>query len=61
VISLTQPLIRVDSGYGYAQGRPAVDSAQASFAQARHDLIVRLAPSSTSAAAKPPLQLNTNG
>jgi outer membrane protein len=42
VISLTQPLIHVDSWYGYAQGQLAVDSAQASFAQARQDLIVRL-------------------
>jgi outer membrane protein len=42
VISLTQPLIHVDSWYGYAQGKLAVDSAQASFAQARQDLIVRL-------------------
>jgi Outer membrane efflux protein len=37
-----QPLIHVDNWYGYAQGKLAVDSAQASFAQARHDLIVRL-------------------
>jgi outer membrane protein TolC len=42
VISLTQPLIHVDSWDGYAQGQLAVDSAQASFAQARQDLIVRL-------------------
>jgi len=42
VVSLTQPLIHVDSWYGYAQGKLAVASAQASFAQARQDLIVRL-------------------
>ncbi|CAN7221686.1 MULTISPECIES: TolC family outer membrane protein [Paraburkholderia] len=42
VLSLTQPLIHVDSWYGYAQGKLAVDAAQASFAQARQDLIVRL-------------------
>ncbi|MEC5407268.1 TolC family outer membrane protein [Paraburkholderia sp. MPAMCS5] len=42
VISLTQPLIHVDNWYGYAQGKLAVASAQASFANARQDLIVRL-------------------
>ncbi|MDE1182953.1 TolC family outer membrane protein [Paraburkholderia sp.] len=41
-VSLTQPLIHVDTWYGYAQGKIAVESAQASFGQARQDLILRL-------------------
>jgi outer membrane protein len=42
VVSLTQPLINVASWQGYQQGQIALTSAQAQFAAARQDLIVRL-------------------
>ena len=41
-VSLTQPLINVASWQGYQQGQIALTSAQAQFAAARQDLIVRL-------------------
>jgi outer membrane protein len=42
VVSLTQPLINAASWHGYQQGQIALTSAQAEFAAARQDLIVRL-------------------
>src|ERR1700712_1820260 len=42
VVSLTQPLINVANWQGYQQGQIALTTAQAQFAAARQDLIVRL-------------------
>ncbi|MGV7247198.1 TolC family protein, partial [Caballeronia sp. M23-90] len=42
VVSLSQPLINVANWQGYQQGQIALTTAQAQFAAARQDLIVRL-------------------